>query len=1051
MVEQKTTFITRKMWFILILFGIFGQIAWSVENMYFNVFVYETIAPRTSAVTIMVQASGVVATITTLLAGALSDKTGNRRHFISIGYIIWGIITLSFAFITKENTANIFGITDPEKIITTTILIVVIMDCVMTFFGSASNDGAFNAWVTDNTDKTNRGKVEGVLSTLPLLALLVVAGGFGLIKDAIGYSGMFIILGAMVTVVGVLGLFTIKDAKKLERDAEGNYFKDIVYGFRPSVVKKNKMLYVVLVAMCFYSISFQIFMPYLLIYMTEYLKFTTMEYSLVLGGVILIAAIAAALLGRLSDKIGKQKLLYAGLAVYIVGLITMFFIRASMGKAVLLALMAVLGLVMLIGSILLTILLNATIRDYTPEDKAGKFQGIRMIFFVLIPMFIGPLIGDTFNQRAAEMNPAEFTYYDPVAQVTANVPTPTLFIVAASIAILVIIPLLYISPRMSVPQKHTPKGKKLLTKWGENINKDKVLQEYPRPQLQRDSYLNLNGVWQYAIVNNKEELKDYQGDIVVPFVPECTLSGVDREVLPDDVLYYKRDFEIPKGFIKDKVLLNFGAVDYSSKVKINGIDVGGHIGGYLPFTLDITSVVIEGNNTIEVIVVDPSDTGVQARGKQRIGGGGIWYTPSSGIWQTVWLESVNDVYVKNIKITPDIDKGTVTIIPTLSNNCKNGSVKVIDNGKIIAEMPIVNGKAAVLNVPNVKLWSPEEPFLYDLEITADNDTVKSYFGMRKFGIISDDAGLSRLMLNNKPYFHNGLLDQGYWSDGLYTAASDEALIFDIKKCKELGFNMLRKHIKIEPLRWYYHCDRLGMLVWQDFVSGGGKYSNMTIGLKPFMGLLFLNKKLGRMKDTAKKYKAFARENEAGRQEYLDEIYPTMDLLYNSVSLSLWVPFNEGWGQFDSLKVAEIVKNYDPTRIIDHASGWHDQGGPDLNSFHIYFTKYAFPKNNEMEGGDTRPVALTEFGGFGYVSKEHTWNPKRIFGYRIYKDRETLSKKYKKLFDTNIIPNITKGLAATVYTQVSDVEMEVNGLFTYDRKELKVDENVIKEINKSIKL
>lgn len=1048
MIDKKATPITRKMWFILVLFGIFGQIAWSVENMYFNVFVYETIAPRTSAVTLMVQMSGIVATITTLLAGAFSDKTGNRRHFISIGYIIWGIITLSFAFITKENTARLFNIADPEKIISTTIFIVVVMDCVMTFFGSTSNDAAFNAWVTDNTDRTNRGRVEGVLSALPLLALLVVAGGFGLIKEAVGYGGMFVILGGMVTVAGVAGLFTIKDARILERSSEGSYFKDIVYGFRPTVIMRNKMLYIVLITMGLFSISSQIYMPYLLIYMTEYLKFSVLEYSAILGGVVLLSAVGAALLGRLSDKIGKAKLLYIGIAIYLAGLVALFFINSSMPKAMLLSLMGTFGLVMLIGSILLTILLNAMIRDYTPDEQAGKFQGIRMIFFVLIPMFIGPAIGDSFNQRAASMDPATYTYYDPVAEVTANVPTPVLFIVAAAIALLVLIPLFYITPRLD---EKGSKNARLLTKWGENLNKNNPLQEYPRPQLARESYLNLNGVWDYAIIKKGEQLEGYQGEIVVPFAPESILSGVEKPVMPDDTLYYKREFEISEGFIKDKILLNFGAVDYKCKVIINGVEVGGHMGGYLPFTLDVTDTAKVGINTIEVMVTDPSDTGVQARGKQRIGGGGIWYTPSTGIWQTVWLESVANVYVKALKITPDIDASTVTVVPFLSSDCNSGLIKVIDGGKTIAETKIINGVPAVIKIPSAKLWTPEDPFLYDLEVTADNDVVKSYFGMRKFGIGKDSKGISRLMLNNKPYFHNGLLDQGYWSDGLYTAASDEALIFDIERCKELGFNTLRKHIKIEPLRWYYHCDRLGMLVWQDFVSGGGTYNPLTIGLLPFMGLLTLNKKFGRLKDGKKNYLMFARKNQAGRQEFLDEIYPTIDLLYNSVSLALWVPFNEGWGQFDSVKVAEMVKEYDPTRIIDHASGWHDQGGPDLNSFHIYFSKYAFPKNKEISGGDDRPIALTEFGGFGYVSLEHTWNKKRIFGYRIYKNSEELSANYKRLFETNIIPNIEKGLSATIYTQVSDVEMEVNGLFTYDRKELKVDENIVRELNEKILL
>ncbi|MDD4839293.1 MAG: MFS transporter [Clostridia bacterium] len=448
------TSISRRMWAILIVFGLFGQIAWAVENMYFNLFVYDTISPTTSAINIMVTASGIVATIATLFAGALSDKLGNRRKFISFGYIIWGMIVACFAFISNDNTAKIFGLTDLNIIVAATIAIVVVMDCIMTFFGSTANDAAFNAWVTDNTDKTNRGRVEGVLSTLPLISLLIVAGGFGFIVDSLGYPYLFGILGAIISVCGVFGIFFVKDAPKLERE-EGSYFKNIFYGFRPSIIKQNKMLYVILSAMCIYSIACNVFMPFFIVYMEQYLGFTTLEYSAVLGGVILSAAVCTIFLGKLSDKVGKIKMLYIVAAVFIVGLFVLFLI-SDLPKNALLAFTAIVGFVMILGYIMLMVLLNALVRDHTPEREAGKLQGIRMIFYVLIPMVVGPNIGEAINKAAAVSNPARFTYQAELTEgvfQTANVPTPTLFLVAACIAVLMIVPLIYITKNLNKQEK----------------------------------------------------------------------------------------------------------------------------------------------------------------------------------------------------------------------------------------------------------------------------------------------------------------------------------------------------------------------------------------------------------------------------------------------------------------------------------------------------------------------------------------------------------------------------------------------------------------------
>ncbi len=563
---------------------------------------------------------------------------------------------------------------------------------------------------------------------------------------------------------------------------------------------------------------------------------------------------------------------------------------------------------------------------------------------------------------------------------------------------------------------------------------DVPLSEYPRPQFERNSYINLNGKWKFAMQKASSEFKGYDKEILVPFSPESLLSGLDAVVAqPDDVLYYEREFDAQKGFVKAKTLLHFGAVDFECHVKVNDKEVGSHKGGYTPFTLDVTDAIKEGKNVISVVVTDPTDTSYHTRAKQALKNGGIWYTPQSGIWQTVWLESVPSVYLKDMTVIPDIDKNIVTI-KTVADS--EASIKVLDGDKVIAEGKTSDGVAEI-SLKDYELWSPENPKLYDLEIKVGDDVVKSYFGMRKFSIMKDAKGKKRLALNNKIYYQTGLLDQGYWSDGMLTPPTDSAMEYDIKLMKDMGFNMLRKHIKIEPLRWYYHCDRLGMIVWQDMVSGGEKYKFSVIGLLPFLGF--------HLKDTEKNYKRFGRANAESRKEYYEELDVTFNYLKNTVSLGTWVPFNEGWGQFESVKATEILKGYDSTRIIDSVSGWHDQGKKtsDLKSLHIYFTPVKAPK-------DERVVVLSEFGGYSHKKPGHVFSPNKSFGYRIYNSDKSLAKAFKNLFEKTLYKQAKKGFAASVYTQVSDVEEEINGLITYDRKEIKFPVDMVKECNDKLK-
>lgn len=564
----------------------------------------------------------------------------------------------------------------------------------------------------------------------------------------------------------------------------------------------------------------------------------------------------------------------------------------------------------------------------------------------------------------------------------------------------------------------------MLTRWGETLDKNNVLGEYPRPQMRRSSFINLNGLWDYAFTAAGEKQPDkWYGKILVPFSPESELSGVGRTLSPDEYLWYRRDWAKPD-VGEGRVILHFGAVDQSCTVYINGLRAYRHNGGYLPFEFDATGFLSKDVNELSLSVRDVSDTSYHSRGKQKLKRGGIWYTPQSGIWQTVWAECIPKDCVRSLHITPDFDHA-----------CVNVRADVVGESKAYA---LFDGQQyplpASIPVPGFEPWSPENPKLYDFSVVCGEDRVESYFAMRKFSVEADQNGVKRLFLNGKPYFHNGLLDQGYWSDGMYTAPSDEALIFDIQTAKDMGFNMLRKHIKIEPMRWYYHCDRLGMLVWQDMINGGGTYNLLTISAPLITGI--------HHKDHD--YKKFARTDAIARASYYTELTELIAQLYSCPCICTWVLFNEGWGQFDAAAAAEYAHRLDPSRIIDHASGWHDQKVGKLQSLHVYFRPYHFKKDRLG-----RAVALTEFGGYTLAVPGHTWGKKR-FGYKPLRDEAALADAFRRLYEQQIIPAKEKGLAASVYTQLSDVEDECNGFVTYDRKVVKLPKQLVREISLSLK-
>ncbi|MBQ7767826.1 MAG: glycoside hydrolase family 2 [Oscillospiraceae bacterium] len=551
----------------------------------------------------------------------------------------------------------------------------------------------------------------------------------------------------------------------------------------------------------------------------------------------------------------------------------------------------------------------------------------------------------------------------------------------------------------------------LYTARGEEITKA-PWQEYPRPQLKRDSYVNLNGPWDFVISNDSKLPEEYNQEIVVPFCPECMLSLADVDSYTGKWLFYRRSFTLPDGFRKGKVLLHIGAADQTAKIYVNQKLVGDHVGGYEAFSMDITAALEEENEIVVAVYDDLRDTTLPY-GKQTLKRGGMWYTPVSGIWQTVWLESVPEQYIENLDIQVTLESATISVTPALS-----GKILLEDK-----EYPLSDGKA-VITPENPRHWTPEDPYLYHFSIETEFDRVESYFALRAVET-KEINGIPRLCLNGKPYFFHGLLDQGYWSDGIYTPASPACFEADILKMKELGFNTLRKHIKVEPELFYYACDRLGMVVFQDMVNNGD-YSFFRDTALPTIGIQKRNdKKMHRDENTRK---AFLRGMES-----------TVKQLKNHPCILYWTIFNEGWGQFDGSAAYEQLKSLDSSRIIDTTSGWFRGTETDVDSRHIYYTPWSALKPSD------KPLVLSEFGGYAYAVEGHLFNPDKAYGYKTCKSREHFQTSLSELYITKVLPAIDRGLCAAIITQVSDVEDEINGMLTYDRRVCKADAESMRQI------
>lgn len=983
-----------RFWAALFIFSLMGQVAWVVENMYFNVFIYKMFHASAADISLMVGASSVAATVTTILIGAFTDYVGKRKVFICGGYLAWGISILAFALIRVDLLTPLAG--SALQAASLGVTLVIVMDCVMTFLGSSANDACFNAWMTDWGDDSNRGKIEGINSMMPLVAILVVFGGFSAfdLDKAESWTTIYLIVGAAVMLIGAAGIFLIEEKKSLRAGARQSYWGNLAYSFRPSVMRENLLLYAVIGAFAIFGISINIFMPYLILYYEKTLGMT--NYVMIMAPAIVLAAVITAFYGKLFDLLGFKLSVVPAIVLLMTGYVLLYTGTATW-------VVFIGSLLMMTGYLTGMAVFGAMIRSHIPEQRAGQFQGIRIIGQVLIPGICGPAIGAYVLRDAEQIVNSDGT--------TSFLPDRSIYMAALLTAGLLLAVLCLIFGMMR-------RGHYQLT----SESGDPVWDCYPRPQMRRDNYFCLGGEW---LLNGRK--------ILVPFPPQAMLSGYGGHV--GTHLEYEKTFLLPMDRTDRRILLHFGAVDQVAEIYLNNHFLGQHEGGYLPFSFDITEYVQKGENRLLVKAEDRLSCRYPY-GKQRKARGGMWYTPVSGIWQSVWMEYVPQHYIERLDISADMRRVKISVT---DNTGSAGDISVavkLHNGTLYTaavrenklEIDLAGISLADGSAYQPQLWTPEHPYLYEMTVSMGEDRVSSYFGLRAVEVKTIDE-TPRVCLNGEPVFLHGVLDQGYFCDGLYLPADEKEYQRDILRMKELGLNLLRKHIKIEPELFYYYCDVHGMLVMQDMVNNG-RYSWIRDTAFPTIGLT--PKNIGIL--GSRKRKNFFRQH----------MRETIRHLQGHPCVIAYTIFNEGWGQFESDAMYEEAKRLDNTRLYDTTSGWFAGTKSDFNSQHIYFKRLDIPKAPQT------PVLVSECGGYSRRITGHFYAKYAQFGYGDCAGEQELTERIRDLYEDVILPAVSRGVCGCIYTQLSDVEDEINGLYTYDRKVCKVDPAVMQEISRKLK-